>query len=331
MPKKPSKPITPNAANKELGNFEEIMQLVKPKETSVPELEGIEVYGQSIPLYTIGGDHITYLDFKKRFDLEARLRQAYELGQQDVARHLESNRTKAGIYLMDVNGHQDTDALPAAMLHQVFLACADYELEMNGRITTNLFEKVNMRFYRSTGIDKMIAGLYGEVATGGNFRFLAQGNPFPVVFSSEYDRFVELADVCGREFVPSESIGLLPSGNHIDKRIYRQHVRNFQYKSPYTVNEILIQGVGDILVMFSDGLSDHSRPLGPDDCVIPDTPDLPENIPRELYMNLFLEDTLRKYKYAPAKEICAGIAQSVMDFNPVRGDDISYVVIKKTK
>ena len=40
----------------------------------IPELKGIDIYGETIPLDgLIGGDHIIYVDFKKRYDLEARI------------------------------------------------------------------------------------------------------------------------------------------------------------------------------------------------------------------------------------------------------------------
>ena len=55
----------------ELQNFEEIVKHIKPPSGEIPELEGIEIYGETIPLEgLIGGDHIIYVDFKRRYDLE---------------------------------------------------------------------------------------------------------------------------------------------------------------------------------------------------------------------------------------------------------------------
>ena len=53
----------------ELKNFEEIAVAIKPRPGSIPSLDGIDVYGEIIPLNGIvGGDHLIYMDFKKRFD-----------------------------------------------------------------------------------------------------------------------------------------------------------------------------------------------------------------------------------------------------------------------
>src|SRR5213080_2685411 len=115
----------------ELKNFQEIARYIVPLPGEIPTLQGIDVYGGTVPLNgVIGGDHIIYVDFKKRYDLAARIKEAAAAGRSDVMANLERCKQKAGIALMDVSGHQATDALLAAMLHQAFLLGSLYELDM---------------------------------------------------------------------------------------------------------------------------------------------------------------------------------------------------------
>jgi hypothetical protein len=61
----------------ELANFEEIAKYLIPQPGDLPRLQGIDVYGGTIPLNGIvGGDHLIYVDFKQRFDLPARIDEA---------------------------------------------------------------------------------------------------------------------------------------------------------------------------------------------------------------------------------------------------------------
>ena len=82
----------------------------------------MDVYGRVLPLNGIvGGDHLIYVDFKKRYDLDARIKNATEVGRPDIVSNLERCQQKAGIALIDVAGHHGTDAMLAAMFHQAFL------------------------------------------------------------------------------------------------------------------------------------------------------------------------------------------------------------------
>ena len=69
----------------------------------------------------VGGDHIIYVDFKQRSDLDARIEHATDKGKFEVVDNLARCRATAGIGVIDVSGHRITDALLAAMLHQAFL------------------------------------------------------------------------------------------------------------------------------------------------------------------------------------------------------------------
>src|SRR2546428_7105711 len=128
----PSQPVDPLAVlTGELKNFQEIAHYIKPTPEELPTLAGIDVYGDTVPLNgVVGGDHIIYVDFKKRFDLEARIQRAALDGRPDIVENLRRGRTKAGIAILDVSGHHATDAVLAAMLHQAFLLGSIYELDI---------------------------------------------------------------------------------------------------------------------------------------------------------------------------------------------------------
>jgi hypothetical protein len=136
----------------ELRNFEDIARFLLPQPGDLPRLHGIDIYGGTVARDgDIGGDHLIYVDFKQRFDLPARIDEAFAHGRPDIAAHLKRCQHRAGLVLIDVSGHRVTDALLAAMLHQAFLVGATYELDMAGHITRRLFETLNTRFYKIVG------------------------------------------------------------------------------------------------------------------------------------------------------------------------------------
>ena len=164
----------------ELNNFQEIAAYIVPQPGEIPRIEGIDVYGDTVPLNgVVGGDHVIYVDFKKRYDLQARITQAEAAGRPEVVANLERCRNKAGIVLLDVSGHHATDALLAAMLHQAFLLGSLYELDMFGHITRRLFENLNSRFYQSSSLHKFVTMIYGEIGQDATFRFLSAAHPPP--------------------------------------------------------------------------------------------------------------------------------------------------------
>src|SRR5207344_436162 len=198
----------------ELGNFEQIAQHLVPKPGDLPRLSGFDVHGGTLALNgVVGGDHLIYVDFKQRFDLDRRIRQAQEKGRTDVVQNLLRCRRTAGIAVLDVSGHRVTDAFIAAMLHQAFLLGAIYELDSFGEITRRLFENLNTRFYQSSGAHKFISLIYGEISEDWGFRFLSAAHPFPAVFSRLEDRFMEVGQDLRVSFPP---LGMLPSLHAID-------------------------------------------------------------------------------------------------------------------
>lgn len=288
---------------RELDNFQDIAKHLLPLPGEVPRLRGIDVWGGCMPLAgTVGGDHLVYLDFKQRFDLQARIDQAHKDGKAAVAQNLERCRHMAGIALIDVAGHRMTDALLAAMLHQAFLLGALYELDMFGCITRRLFENLNTRFYHSSGAHKFISMIYGEISEDAQFRFISAGQPFPAVFSSQHDRFMEVGPDRCVSFPP---LGMMPSLHVID-RTTTTSVLGF--KDRYHLNEWTIMGRGDILLLHTDGLTEHHDG-------------------DRHYFPGHVEATLREVKTRGAREIHEAIAEDLMRFAEPT-DDVSFVVIK---
>ncbi|MEO2197806.1 MAG: hypothetical protein ABGY72_17190, partial [bacterium] len=71
---------------KELQNFQEIANQLLPEPGDVPKVQGVDVWGGTRPLTgVVGGDHIIYVDFKQRYDLDARIVRAEAKGQTTVA------------------------------------------------------------------------------------------------------------------------------------------------------------------------------------------------------------------------------------------------------
>ena len=288
----------------ELANFEDIAKSLIPQPGELPRLPGIDVCGKTLALNgMVGGDHIIYVDFKQRFDLEARIRRATEQNRPDVVEQLRRSQRTAGIAVVDVAGHRMTDALLAAMLHQAFLLGAIYELDVFGGITKRLFEHLNTRFYQSSGAHKFISLIYGEISEDARFRFLSAGHPFPTVFSRRHDRFMEVGADLRVSFPP---LGMQPSLHAIDRSLVA--ASSLGFKDRYETNEWWLMGEGDILLLHTDGLLEHSRG-------------------DEMYFPNRLEDVVRAAKHLSARGILEAIEEDMLDFN-APSDDISVVVIK---
>ena len=287
---------------KELENFQDIANQLIPEPGDVPRLRGIDVWGGTRSLNgAVGGDHLIYVDFKQRYDLDARIAKATAEGKTSIADCLTRCRHRAGIAVLDVAGHRVTDALLAAMLHQAFLLGALYELDAFGHITTQLFENLNTRVYRSSGAHKFVSLLYGEVSEEGTFRFLSAGQPLPRVFSSAHDRFMEIGTDRSVSFPP---IGIQPSLNVIDRDTSESL---FGFKEEYEVNEWALLGSGDLLLLHTDGLSEHGD---------------------DRYFPAHVEDRLREVKDRTAREIYEAIQADLLAHSPP-SDDITLVVVKR--
>jgi hypothetical protein len=286
-----------------------LAQRLMPAAGAIPRLPGIDIYGTTVPLNGVaGGDLITYVNFQERFDLDARIRRALAQGQGGIAQALQRLKREGGILVADVAGHDFIDAARALMLHQAFHTAAAYEIDLNGEITMRLFEQVNMRFLKSSTLRNLAADpdaasfitlIYGEISQTGRFRFVNAGHPPPLVFSREYDRFVEISQDRLVSYLP---IGLQPSEDHADVKRYQ---RALGYKKRYTVNELNLMGQGDVLLLYTDGLLD----------------------PLSSYTQGQLERAVSRARDGAAKEICEAIVRE-QRAAAEQTDDLSLVVIK---
>jgi serine phosphatase RsbU (regulator of sigma subunit) len=290
----------------ELENFEEIVKHLIPKPGGIPQVNGIDTYGGTLALsQSVGGDHLIYVDFSQRFDLEARIQKGMEEGRFDVVENLKRCQKTAGIALLDVSGHRMTDAFMAAMLHQAFLLGAIYELDMFGQITRRLFENLNTRLYQSSSDHKFVSLMYGEISEDAAFRFLSAAQPFPSVFSLEHDRFMPIShDQC----ISAPPLGMIPSRYVTDGT---STTSPLGFKEDYRMNQWVLMGSGDILLLHTDGLLEHRNSL--DESYYPDR----------------LEETVREARHEAAAEIFDAIRTDLLAFGSPR-DDISLVVLKRT-
>ncbi len=197
-----------------------------------------------------------------------------------------------------------TDALVAAMLHQAFLTGVLYELDRFGEVTTRLFENLNTRFSRSVSVRKYVTLTYGEVSRSGAFRFLLAGSPRPMVFSAEFDRCVTIAPDRLVGYFP---LGMFPSEEDVD---VAKNLGALTYKPKYTVNEVNLMGVGDILLLMTDGIAEHEL----------------EDV---FFVPSSLEDTIRANKNASAREIFRAVRDAALSFAPP-ADDMTLIVVKRT-
>jgi serine phosphatase RsbU (regulator of sigma subunit) len=292
-----------NRLEGELANFRSMMEYVNriPDDVS---LANIEVFGQTFPLNgVLGGDHLILVDFKSRYNLDARIEAALSKGKEEVARNLSRCREKVGLLVADSAGHGMTDALLTAMLHQAFLTGVLYELETEGHVTAKLFEVLNTRFARSLSVSKFITMIYGEISEDGTFRFISAGHPKPLVFSAEFDRLVDIDPDLMRNVLP---IGIFPSEGDIDEP---DSQKPMPYKQQFAVNQVSLMGVGDILLLQTDGLHEHGNG-------------------DELYAPHHLEESIRRARDLPPHEIIAAVYEDMVRYAPPK-DDTSLVVIKK--
>ena len=61
---------------------EYLRKRLMPVEGTIPHLAGIEMYGNSLPAGTVGGDLFEYINFQQRYDLDARIRQAQKRAKE---------------------------------------------------------------------------------------------------------------------------------------------------------------------------------------------------------------------------------------------------------
>src|ERR1700732_3895624 len=61
---------------------EYLRKRLMPVEGTIPHVEGIEMYGNSIPAGAVGGDLFEYINFQQRYDIDARIQRAERLAKE---------------------------------------------------------------------------------------------------------------------------------------------------------------------------------------------------------------------------------------------------------
>lgn len=61
---------------------EYLRERLMPVEGSIPQISGIEMYGNSVPVGKVGGDLFEYINFQQRYDVDARIQQAVKLSKE---------------------------------------------------------------------------------------------------------------------------------------------------------------------------------------------------------------------------------------------------------
>ncbi len=61
---------------------EYLLKRLMPVEGAIPHVQGIEMYGNSIPAGPVGGDLFEYINFQQRYDIEARIQRALKRSKE---------------------------------------------------------------------------------------------------------------------------------------------------------------------------------------------------------------------------------------------------------
>jgi serine phosphatase RsbU (regulator of sigma subunit) len=63
---------------------EYLRERLMPVEGDIPHIPGIEMFGNSIPAGTVGGDLFEYINFQQRYDIDARIQQAQQRSKEFI-------------------------------------------------------------------------------------------------------------------------------------------------------------------------------------------------------------------------------------------------------
>jgi serine phosphatase RsbU (regulator of sigma subunit) len=71
-----------SSRNAVLNIDEYLRERLKPVEGAIPHIPGIDMFGNSIPAGTVGGDLFEYINFQQRYDIDARIQRALRLSKE---------------------------------------------------------------------------------------------------------------------------------------------------------------------------------------------------------------------------------------------------------
>ena len=79
------------------GIDEYLRKRLMPVEGAIPQLAGIEMFGNSIPAEKVGGDLIEYINFQQRYNIGARIARANKLSKKYLEPPLEGSIPQNGV------------------------------------------------------------------------------------------------------------------------------------------------------------------------------------------------------------------------------------------
>src|SRR5258708_3665675 len=271
-------------------------------------------------------DHVDWLRSKTsyRSNLETEYRGARSSEQTRIAENLHELYNTAGVLLVDAEGHGIISAKIASTVHDTFHAFMLSELDRWGKTTPELFERINLRLAQSATARNALGRseeeysrevatiLYAAVHPSGHFRFVNFGHPPPLLFSSEFGKFVDIDKSRMVQFLP---LGLEIPEEHPDRSRYFSMHRRQRRANSSDVAELTLIRPGDSLFLYTDGVYDGS-----------------DQEARET-----LESIMRKHCRRPAKEICKALLEYAQENDDQlkriheedRIDDKTVFVIKR--
>ena len=192
--------------------------------------------------------------------------------------------------------------------HQAFLTGVTYELRDSGDVTLELFDILNTRFINSSSRSKYFTLIYAEFHESGEFRFLSAGHPLPLIYSYEQEAICSLHQ---SSYASSLPMSMFPSD---DKHIVEFSNQNIDIINDFITNKSKIPKSGDLVILYSDGLSEHINSSG------------------EPYYDPSsggrLQEVINANKDLRAKDLFYTIKEDLLKFGK-QEDDISFVIIKK--
>ena len=230
-------------------------------------------------------------------------RKAKSSEQLRIAENLQRLYSMAGVLLVDAEGHGILAAKIASTVHDTFHTAMLGELDLSGEVTPDVFEIINLRLAQSVtarnalGRDtndssrELATMVYGEIHSGGLFRFVNFGHPPPLVFSAEYGKFMRIEQNRMTQF---PALGLEVPEDHPDRSKYVSIERRPNQINSSDLEEIKLMNRGDIIFLYTDGVYDGS-----------------DQMERQA-----IERIVEQRKREPAKEICNAILE-----HAVRNDD----------
>jgi serine phosphatase RsbU (regulator of sigma subunit) len=287
----------------------------------------LEPRPHGVPVRDSVDDHVQWLKgtsgYRPEMEVEYRFSRSSE--EIRVAEELRELYSTVGVLVVDAQGHGIISAKIASTVHDTFHALMLTELDRYGRTTPMLLGNINLRLAQSVtarnalGLIKkeeareIATMIYGEVRTGGHFRFANFGHPPPLVFSAEYRKLMTVDESRMAQFL---ALGLQIPADHPDrKKYYSLALRKTEFDSS-DLGEITLMSPGDILLLYTDGVYDGS----------------------DSDARLLLEQVMREHYREPAREICKALLDHAMRQDERLGqagdadliDDKTVFIVKRT-